>query len=226
MAPTNTSNPPGSSQSMRMNIHKTSANKPLLSTSKSNEDHTLGTGIRMDINSINTVRKILSTHGLILPTAGNMLQPIATALFEFSITANLGATHIDILQAMAFALMEIDHKIDVTNIVKKVQALMGGPVATLDEKVDELEKMIEKHRTTLEHTTSEISKHLNSTALKLSQITECITTSDHNNTTNEETTAHRNMRTYATVTKNGMQAPTAKIIACNEAQVHQILIER
>ncbi|KAG2065358.1 hypothetical protein BDR04DRAFT_1174891 [Suillus decipiens] len=113
---------------------------------------------------------------------------------------------------MAFVLIEVDCEIDVTNVVKKVQALMGGPVATLDKKVDELEKMIDKHRTTLEHTTSEI--------------TECVTTSDHNNTMNAEMTAHGNTRTYATVTKNGTQTPTAKIMACNEAQACQILIER
>jgi hypothetical protein len=50
-----------------MNNRKTTANKPLLSISKSNEDHALGTGIRTDVNSINSARKILATHGLILP---------------------------------------------------------------------------------------------------------------------------------------------------------------
>jgi hypothetical protein len=124
-----------------MNNCKTTATKPLLAMSKSNEDHALGAGIRTDINMLNSARKVLTTHGLILPTAGNMLQVIMTALFEFSISASLGAIHTDILRAMVFVIYEVDQEIDTSNIIKKTQALMGGPVVTLDEKVKELEKL-------------------------------------------------------------------------------------
>jgi hypothetical protein len=227
MAPMNTPNPPTASQSTRMNNRKTTANKPLLSISKSNKDHVLGTGIRTDVNSINSARKILATHGLILLMAGNMLQPIATALFKFSISANLGVTHIDILRAMAFVLFEIDREIDVQSIVQKIQALMGGPVATLDEKVDELEKTIEKHKSALEYTATEVSKQLNSAILNISQASENATAVRHNTpTSHRDVTEQRGQRSYAAATKEGIPTPLVRVLARSEAQACQILIER
>jgi hypothetical protein len=79
---------------------KTTANKPLLSTSKSEEDHANGVGIQTDINSTLSARKILTTHGLVLPPTGKALKSIASVLFELSIATNMGATHMEILSAI------------------------------------------------------------------------------------------------------------------------------
>lgn len=93
-----TPNPTTTTTPTRLN-QKTTTGGPLLSTSELIEEHASGNGTETDVNSLATAKKLLLTHELNMLAAGNMLQAISVAMFEFShgITANLGATHTDIL---------------------------------------------------------------------------------------------------------------------------------
>jgi hypothetical protein len=71
---------------------KTTASKPILATSKTIEEHLAGEDIRTDMKDSISAKKLLLSHGLILPTACNAIKQIAHALMEFSISAALGAT--------------------------------------------------------------------------------------------------------------------------------------
>ncbi|KAG2739819.1 hypothetical protein P692DRAFT_20754869, partial [Suillus brevipes Sb2] len=119
------------------------ADKPLLSTSRSIQDHISGTGTKTDVINLNTARKLLSTHGLIMPTAGNMLK--------------------------ALIIQEVDMETNTENIIEKVKALIGGPIVTLDEKVETLTETIDAQQKTLESMT-EVCTNLKSSVEDLGKI--------------------------------------------------------
>ncbi|KAG2339216.1 hypothetical protein BDR05DRAFT_951284 [Suillus weaverae] len=94
-------------------------------------------------------------HGLTLPTAGNPLIVILAALLEFGAMANLGATHTDIICTSVFVIYEAQKDINIEHIADKVKALLGGPIATLDEKVDQLEDILVKYKREMEKVITE-----------------------------------------------------------------------
>jgi hypothetical protein len=127
-------------------LRKTMTNKPLLTISKPIEEHIDGTGIRTDTTNTTTAKKILTTHGLILPTAGTMLKQIATAIFEFSISAGLDSTHTEILRAFALLLYDAESSLDMTKIINRIENLIDGPLMIMAETVEELATTTEKHK--------------------------------------------------------------------------------
>ncbi|KAG2755641.1 hypothetical protein P692DRAFT_20717129, partial [Suillus brevipes Sb2] len=132
----------------------TAADKPLLSTSRFIQDHISGTGTKTDVINLNTAQKLLSTHGLVMPTAGSMRRSISVALFEFII---------------ALIIQEVNMEINTENIIEKIKALIGGPIATLDEKVETLTETIDAQQKTLESMT-EVRTNLKSSAEDLGKI--------------------------------------------------------
>lgn len=89
-----------------------------------------------------------------------MLHSISLAMFAFSIMANLGAMHTDILRALAIMINEVNNDIDTEKIIDKMKSLMGGPVATLDEKVDVLADMMDSHKMELKKLVEKVCNNL------------------------------------------------------------------
>lgn len=221
MPTANSTSPVTTTTTGRIN-RRTAADKPLLSTSKSIQDHISGTGTKTDVTNLNTARKLLLTHGLVMPTAGNMLRSISVALFEFSITANLGATHTDILRAIALIIQEVDTEIDTENIIEKVKALIGGPIATLDEKVETLTETIDAQKKTLESIT-EVRTNLKTSAEDLEKIAGNMKSTTPQRTSNARSDGPR---TFADAAKTNIPTPLTKVLARSEAQARQILVDR
>lgn len=206
---------------------KTTADKPLLSTSKTIKEHAKGMGIKTNITSLTAARKLLSTHGLTSPTAGNMLQSISAALFEFTITANLGATHSEILCAIAYLIYEVDKDIDTENIIVKIKALIGGPIALLDEKVDTFAETLDAHKTKLENTITEVQANLQTSTEGLGKVVENVTTITANCRHSPNSAAGSDgPKTYATAVKTNIPPPLTKVMTRNEAQSRHILVDR
>ncbi|KAG1810503.1 hypothetical protein EV424DRAFT_1349890 [Suillus variegatus] len=120
---------------------KTTASKPLLATSKTIEEHAPGIGICTAINNPATARKLLNTHGLMFLVTGKALRDISAALFKLSLVTNLGATHSEIIRALAFIVFEAYQSSDIEKVIDKIEVLMKGPLATLDMNVDKLEDL-------------------------------------------------------------------------------------
>ncbi|KIK35979.1 hypothetical protein CY34DRAFT_781156, partial [Suillus luteus UH-Slu-Lm8-n1] len=206
---------------------KTTASKALLSTSKTIEDHATGAGIKTDVNSLPTARKTLTTHGLNLPTAGNTLIAISAALFEFGAMANLGATHTDIIRALAYVIYEAQKDINIEHVTDKVKALLGGPVATLDEKVDQLEDVIVKHRREMEKTVTEVRENIQSSMVELVKaVKDASTHNTHPHNAPTETQRSDGSRSYAAAARANTPPLLTKVLAKSEAQSRQILIDR
>ncbi|KAG1886671.1 hypothetical protein F4604DRAFT_1675544 [Suillus subluteus] len=197
MAPNGATPPPSSlPTTTAKTTRRTTATKSLFTASKTLEEHISGSGTRTDITNIPSARKILITHGLVLPTTGSALKQLAAAVFELSLSTNTGATHSEPLRAIAILMNDIDQALDTDHLIDKICALMGGPIATLDEKIKTLEQFTEKHVTALDEAVTK--RHPGSDG----------------------------PRSYASVTKAGIPAPLNKILAHSDAQARQILIDR
>jgi hypothetical protein len=84
---------------------KTMANKSLLTSSKSLEEHIAGAGTRTDITNLSTARKILSTHELVLLASASSMKHVIQAIFELSLTVNSRAIFTEILRALGIILL-------------------------------------------------------------------------------------------------------------------------
>jgi len=144
---------------------KTTASKPMLSSSKTLEEHITGSGIRTDTTNIITAKKLLTTHGLDLPAAGTMLKELSQVVFEFSIAANLEALQTDILRAIAILLHEAEQSMNMTTLLDRIENLIDDPIATLEEKVTTLADITETHKITLESAIKEVRGQLSDSAL-------------------------------------------------------------
>ncbi|KAG2739812.1 hypothetical protein P692DRAFT_20755281, partial [Suillus brevipes Sb2] len=200
----------------------TTANKALLANSKSIEEHIAGTGIRTDITNSSSARKLLNTHGLTLPVAGKALKGIALALFELSGTAtNLGATNVEIMRAMAIIIHEAEKDLDMEKIIDKIDALIKGPIALLDEKVDTLAEIATTHKSTLAEVVTEVRTQLNNSSEDIGKIVESA-----KHAASSIPARSDGPLSYATITKTGIPSPLTKILARSDAQDRQILIDR
>jgi gas vesicle protein len=159
-----------------------------------------------------------------------MLQAISIAIFEFSISANLGATHTDILRALAYLVHEVDKDIDTGNIITKIQDLMGGSIAALEEKVDQLEDTTKKQKEEIEKVIGEVSEKIKESTEKLGKTVEKAETISTAQTQISQQTTHTQgsdgPKSYAAATKSNIVFSLKKILAKNEAQARQIMIDR
>ncbi|KAG2746891.1 hypothetical protein P692DRAFT_20738310, partial [Suillus brevipes Sb2] len=135
---------------------KTTASKPLLSKSKEIENHLTDLDIRSEIKNSVSTKKLLLSHGLDLPIACNAIKQIAHALLEFSITAEVGATHVDILRSMAILLIEAEKNLNAANLIDKFSALIQGPIVQLEEKATRIEEATTTHKEALENAAKEL----------------------------------------------------------------------
>lgn len=208
-------------------LRKTTANKPLLATSKPIEEHIEGTSIRTDITNIITAKKLLNTHGLALPTAGTMLKQIVTAIFEFSASAGLGSTHAEILRAIAIVLYDAERAMDMTNIINKIETLIGGPLTIMVEKAEELALSTDKHKEALEEAVKEVRTNLSESLEGIDKATKSATQAIQNHTNTEAIhNGSEGPRTYAAAAKASIPGPLTKLLSRNEGQTRQILIDR
>jgi hypothetical protein len=139
---------------------KTMTNKPLLTSSKSLEEHIAGAGTRTDITNLSTARKILSTHGLVLLASASSMKHVIQAIFKLSLTVNSRATFTEILRALGIILHEIDQSIDVNNLINKINLLVGGPLVTLNEVVETLEMTAKSQTLELVETVTKVSDQI------------------------------------------------------------------
>ncbi|KAG2065429.1 hypothetical protein BDR04DRAFT_1161481 [Suillus decipiens] len=139
---------------------KTTASKPLLSKSKEIENHLTDLDIRSEIKNSASAKKLLLSHSLDLPIACNTIRQIAHAMLEYSITVEVGATHIDILWSMAILLIEAEKNLDMANLIEKFAALIQGPIVQLEEKATRIEEATVTHKETLENAAKELCDQL------------------------------------------------------------------
>ncbi|KIK34515.1 hypothetical protein CY34DRAFT_17660 [Suillus luteus UH-Slu-Lm8-n1] len=181
-----------------------------------------GTGTRTDITNSTSARKLLNTHGLTLPVAGKALKGIALALFELSGSAiNLGATNVEIMRAMAIIIHEAEKDLDMEKIIDKIDALIKGPIALLDEKVDALAEIATTHKSTLSEVVTEVCTQLHNSSEDIGKIVESA-----KHASNPAPLRSDGPLSYAAITKAGIPAPLTKILARSDAQDRQILIDR
>jgi len=159
-----------------------------------------------------------------------MLQANSIAIFKCSISAKLGTTHTDILRALAYLVHEVDKDIDTVNIIMKIQGLMGGLVATLEEKVDQLEDTTKKQKEEIEKVIEEVSDKLRESTEKLGKAVEKAETISIAQTQPSQHAMHMKgsdgPKSYMAAAKSNIVFSLKKILAKNEAQVRQILIDR
>ncbi|KAG2739588.1 hypothetical protein P692DRAFT_20756005 [Suillus brevipes Sb2] len=202
---------------------KTTANKPLLSISKEIIDHLTGSDVRSEVRDQTAARKLLLTHGLNLPVACNVIKQTAHALLEFSVTAALGATHVDILRAIAILLIEAEQNLDAAKLIEKVTSLIQGPITQLEEKAAKIAELTEAHKTALESAATELRGNLSnsSESIEKAVLNAATASQDHPTATHPEGT-----RTYASAVRTNAPPTLTKILARSDAQARQILIDR
>ncbi|KAG2346985.1 hypothetical protein BDR05DRAFT_945398 [Suillus weaverae] len=111
---------------------KTNTEKPLLAFSKHKSDHTIGTGICTDVKNLESTMRLLATHGLTTPSTGITFEVLVDYLFEFTITANLGVTHTDILRAFAIIIDDINQTKQTSTLMHKLAAALETPIEHLE----------------------------------------------------------------------------------------------
>ncbi|KAG1879041.1 hypothetical protein F4604DRAFT_1998595 [Suillus subluteus] len=229
MAPSSANNPtppPATAPATRGSRQRTTA-KALFAPSKTIEEHLAGTDTRTDIITIASARKQLSTNGMIISTAGGTVKHLIEAIFEMSLVPTLGATHSESLRAIAIILNEVEQTIDTNNIIIKLAALLGGLVATLDEKMDTFTTSVDKQIEVLEKTVQEVSKQLENSVTGLGEAVEQVTLLPKQAQQNtEENSESQGPCSYAVATKMGIPTPLTKLLSRSEAQARQILIDR
>jgi len=206
---------------------KTTANKVLLSSSKTIEDHITGIGIRTDTTNVVTVRKLLSIHGLTLPAAGSTIKEISLAIFEFSISANLGALQTDILRAFAILLHKAEQAMNMASLLDRIEGLISGPITMLEEKVENLAEIMESHKVALEGAITEMRGNLSESVIGIDNVvTNALSALSQQTQMETQAKGSNGPRSYADATKANIPAPLTKILSCSEGQSRQILLDK
>jgi len=207
---------------------KTTASKPLLLPSKTIEEHVTAADTRTDMKDSTTAKKLLLSHGLTLPTACNAIKQVAHALLEFSITAVLGATHSEILRAMAILLLEAEQNLDAAKLIDKITELLEGPIALLEDKAELIVATMESHKAALESAVLEVRDQLctSSEGIERAVVNATLASTQQNNEREPNASGPEGPRTYANAVKSNTPPALMKILARSEAQTRQILIDR
>ena len=95
-----------------------------------------------------------------LPITCNAIKQVAHTLLEFSITTILGATHSEILQAMAILLLEAEQNLNAAKLINKITELLEGPIALLEDKAELIAATTESHEAALESAMLEVRDQL------------------------------------------------------------------
>jgi len=204
------------------------ANKPLLTASKSIEEHLKASDIRTDVKDSITAKKLLLSHGLVLPTACNAIKQVAQALLEFSIAAILGATHSEILRAMAILLLEAEQNLDATILIDKITSLIEGPLALLEDKAEAIAEITETHKAALESAVLEVRDQLynSSEGIERAVINASLIPTQQRDPDTMTVKQPEGLHTYANAVRANAPPLLTKILARSEAQTRQILIDR
>jgi hypothetical protein len=228
MAPSGSNSPaPTPPATQTRGGRKTTASKALLSTSKTIEDHIAGTGIRTDTTNITTARKILTTHGLTIPAAGSTIKEISLAIFEFSISANLGALQTDILRAFAILLHEVEQAMDTTTLINRIEGLIAGPISTLEERVESLSEITESHKAALDSAIKEMRGNLSDSTTGIDNaVINALNALKQQTQMETQDRRSNGPRSYAEAAKRDIPAPLTKILSRSEGQSRQILLDK
>jgi hypothetical protein len=160
--------------------------------------------------------------------AGKSLKDIAAAMFELSISAvNLGATNAEILRALAIILHEAEQATDMVKVIDRIEALINGPIALLDEKVDVLADIASTHKTSMDNVVTEVRTQLNNSSEGIEKMVENATLrSAQQTSTSAGKERSEGPLSYAAAAKAGVPLALTKLLARSEAQSRQILIDR
>ncbi|KAG2739613.1 hypothetical protein P692DRAFT_201873047 [Suillus brevipes Sb2] len=114
---------------------------------------------------------------------------------------------------------EVEQTINTNQLVEKITALMGGPIATLDKKVEALSEFTDKQTTALDKAMNEVREHITESSNGLEKAIEGAIQA-------KKTETPSGPLSYASVTKTGMPTPLTRLLSCSEAQARQILISK
>ncbi|KIK42493.1 hypothetical protein CY34DRAFT_12340 [Suillus luteus UH-Slu-Lm8-n1] len=195
---------------------------------KSLEDHAKGTGIHTDINSSTAARKLLTTHGLTLLAAGNVFKEITSALYELSLTPNTDATQTEILRAIAILLHEASQTSNIEQVLNKIEAMVKGPIVTLEANINTLSDLTTMHKAAFEGTTTEVRDQVNLTSKGIEKAVVVAIQKSNQQQANSPAALRGSdgQSTYVEAAKAGMPTQLTRILAQSEAQTRQILIDR
>jgi hypothetical protein len=135
--------------------------------------------------------------------------------------------HTDIIRVLALMIHDVNSDLDTENVISTIKTFLGGPITTLDEKVDQFEDAVKAHKETTEKMIEEVCNKLDESTEKLGKIVEKVEalTANCMQTGNEVKGSDR-PKTYASAAKTNIPTALSKIIAKNKAQARQILIDR
>jgi hypothetical protein len=190
---------------------KTTASKPLLSKSKEIENHLTDLDIRSEIKNSISAKKLLLSHRLDLPIACNAIKEIAHTLLEYSITAEVGATHVDILRSMAILLIEAEKNLDAANLIEKFTNLIQGPITQLEEKAMRIEEATATHKEALENAAKELRGTLSNSSENIEKAILNVTKASQDM---PKVTQPEGMHSYANAVKTNAPPPLTKLLAC------------
>jgi len=67
---------------------------------------------------------------------------------------------------------DVNSDLDTENMISTIKTFLGGPIATLDEKVDQFEDAVKVHKETTEKTIEEVRNKLDKSTEKLGKMVE------------------------------------------------------
>ncbi|KAG1750782.1 hypothetical protein EDB19DRAFT_1904179 [Suillus lakei] len=194
---------------------KTTADKPLLAFSKHKSDHIIGIGIRTDVKNLESAKKLLAIHGLTTPSTGITFEVLADCLFEFTLTANLGATHTDILRAFAIIIDDTNQTEQVSSFMHKLATALNNPIKLLETRVEELGECITQHKQNLDCAVIEVRSQLHDSSEHIGKVVEDTIRATREQGSADKATESRSEGplNYANAVRTGIPAPLTKILA-------------
>lgn len=172
--------------------------------------------------------RLLTTHSLTTPSTGITFEVLADCLFEFTLTANLGATHTDILRAFAIIIDDTNEAEQISSFMHKLATVLNNPIELLETRVEELGECLTQHKQNLECAVIEVCSQLHDSSEHIGKVVEdtiCATREQGNADKATESRSEGPLN-YTNAVRTGIPASLIKILAHSEAQTRQILIDR
>ncbi|KAG2113978.1 hypothetical protein DEU56DRAFT_919656 [Suillus clintonianus] len=128
---------------------------------------------------------------------------------------------------MAIVLIEAEQNLDMAKLIEKIDALIQGPIAQLEEKAEEIAEATEMHKNALESAVSELRGNLHISSESIEKIvTNATRASQIENQIEPRAERPNGSQSYASVVRNEAPPQLTKILARSEAQAKQILIDK
>jgi len=105
---------------------------------------------------------------------------------------------------------EVEQTIDTNKLIEKVSVLMGGPIATLDKKVEALLEFTDNQALSLNKAINKVHDHITESTKSLEKTVESAALTSRTAMQNSQS---EGQKSYASVTKTGMPTPLTRILA-------------